>query len=701
MNVVRVIFLFLFVGVDARLEWRPPNIGALDQNLYEEVLHPELCDEQIKIILANTMLAVQFADAGIRIPRGILQGNTWDLGNYYQCLSISHSVEGSSIQGKYCMIRVPLNNFEIPGIPGSLHERFGSNELKIPNDTVKSLDDFNIISAGAKAMAGDIDTRLLPGNPLSALTLNLAVCIPKPCSTEQALTSALFNLTEIGFEYQDEFCRLPNDKPWSGADYAIVIVVGVFAVVTLLSTCYDLYFTFINKNGSYIANSKGKIFSVYTNGRRLMTFTSGCDSIECVDGIRALAMLWVLVGHAFTSVPFWANPIDTFQWVPSLNALWLTSAHITVDTFFTLSGMLVVYTTAGKLNGKQLIKNIHLFYLNRLLRMFPLLALTVLYEASYLNRMTDGPVWTTVVRHVDTCRSNWWPTLLHIQNYLNPEHTCVGQSWYLAIDVQLHILSSIVLFFVLSGRRTVAWIALTAANIGILVVATVYNFHMEFPSGMMSPGRGHQMMYYLVYYYVNTLTRAAPFLVGMIIGYILHLYRDTTPRWSKITVACVWVGTLLLKAGVIFALYPLMQPDWDNQMVDSLFNSFIRPIWAISLGLLIVACHHGYGGPINWLLSLHIWKLPARISYAMYLVHFGLMLNVNHAALAPVFFSVESVMFTFLGHFAFTFVVSFLVTLIVDAPFSTIFKILLGKSSKRPKSSEVPNELTKDNGKQM
>lgn len=40
----------------------------------------------------------------------------------------------------------------------------------------------------------------------------------------------------------------------------------------------------------------------------------------------------------------------------SAKALWITAAPMTVDTFFTLAGVLLVYTTAGKINeGRNLI----------------------------------------------------------------------------------------------------------------------------------------------------------------------------------------------------------------------------------------------------------------------------------------------------------------------------------------------------------
>lgn len=50
-------------------------------------------------------------------------------------------------------------------------------------------------------------------------------------------------------------------------------------------------------------------FSVYTNGRRLITFTSNSGTMHCVDGIRALSMIWVVLGHSFSTENAIANPI--------------------------------------------------------------------------------------------------------------------------------------------------------------------------------------------------------------------------------------------------------------------------------------------------------------------------------------------------------------------------------------------------------
>ncbi|KOB52055.1 Uncharacterized protein OBRU01_26595 [Operophtera brumata] len=51
-----------------------------------------------------------------------------------------------------------------------------------------------------------------------SVSFTLAMCIPKPCTTELALSTFFFNVSAIGFQYTDTYCRLSDDKPWSPAD---------------------------------------------------------------------------------------------------------------------------------------------------------------------------------------------------------------------------------------------------------------------------------------------------------------------------------------------------------------------------------------------------------------------------------------------------------------------------------------------------
>lgn len=56
-------------------------------------------------------------------------------------------------------------------------------------------------------------------------------------------------------------------------------------------------------------------FSVYTNTRRLVTYNSTPKTIECLDGIRTLAMIWIICGHTFSTQlqNSLLNPLDALE----------------------------------------------------------------------------------------------------------------------------------------------------------------------------------------------------------------------------------------------------------------------------------------------------------------------------------------------------------------------------------------------------
>lgn len=54
-------------------------------------------------------------------------------------------------------------------------------------------------------------------------------------------------------------------------------------------------------------------FSVYTNSRRLVTYTPVRGALESVDGIRAISMAWIIIGHTFAGFPPLVNNLDYFQ----------------------------------------------------------------------------------------------------------------------------------------------------------------------------------------------------------------------------------------------------------------------------------------------------------------------------------------------------------------------------------------------------
>lgn len=58
-----------------------------------------------------------------------------------------------------------------------------------------------------------------PGTILSNAEFRVAVCVPKTCTSAQGMSGLLFNVSDIDLQFQEHFCRLPDDKPWVAVDY--------------------------------------------------------------------------------------------------------------------------------------------------------------------------------------------------------------------------------------------------------------------------------------------------------------------------------------------------------------------------------------------------------------------------------------------------------------------------------------------------
>lgn len=101
-----------------------------------------------------------------------------------------------------------------------------------------------------------------------------------------------------------------------------------------------------------------------------------------------------------------------------------------------------------------------------------------------------------------------------------------------------------------------------------------------------------------------------------------------------------WLLSLAIMFAVIFGNYPLQQLDHTASTIeDAIYASFSRVAWSAAVAWQIFMCIHGYGGPINWFLSMPGWQPFARLSYSIYIVHMPLQLTLLAATRTSGYFS--------------------------------------------------------------
>lgn len=100
---------------------------------------------------------------------------------------------------------------------------------------------------------------------------------------------------------------------------------------------------------------------------------------------------------------------------------------------------------------------------------------------------------------------------------------------------------------------------------------------------------------------------------------------------------CVSLGTIL---AIIFGYHSINLPESQTTDLENAFyESFSRVCWSISVGWIILACVHGYGGPVNWFLSLPQWQPMCRLSYCIFLLHTLVQMQQIGSMRTPVYFS--------------------------------------------------------------
>jgi hypothetical protein len=70
-------------------------------------------------------------------------------------------------------------------------------------------------------------------------------------------------------------------------------------------------------------------------------------SIQCLNGIRAISLLWIIFGHRYFDM-FLAPSVNktsaTEAWLKSVISLFHTTFHLAVDNFFLMGGLLVTWS---------------------------------------------------------------------------------------------------------------------------------------------------------------------------------------------------------------------------------------------------------------------------------------------------------------------------------------------------------------------
>lgn len=654
-----------------------------------------------------------YIDSSGKPGNGILQGNTWMIGSYDECIA--------NQKAHYCtMFNVALNMSSIKShliplrayglcIPHSCNITDATNLLKILSNLIEK-------RFGYKFFVIDENSR----NPFGEQN---SYCHAKTktfstgATVMLAVSGVIIGLCCFGtmidlLRSLYKFCcswspTLEGDYIYSKDEYLIdaesfnsrssmsspvsdiltprmkedLRVLSTHAVQFDSSSRYAIVDISMFRGSSFMRFFK--CFSVIQNTKSLFNTRAPKGTITCLNGIRTISITWIIMGHYVIMIA---------EMAPVANVLALTEKYINritfqppinggfaVDTFFLLSGTLVSYLSMKRYAQENRLPLLR-YYVHRYIRLTPSYAYLIFFYTYLLPLLSDGPVWNS--KEDELCQSYWWTNLLYINNFypISIMEMCVNWGWYLANDMQFYVISPVILYcmyrFKFRGILVISTILIIIHFVsnGLLMYEENAAVPLFYEKNVMF-GPHSMVLNYQNYIYEKPYCRILVYFIGLTLGYVLFNECRIAPKWRKLAHVIGWFISIPVAFALVYSPYTAMNKEWTFT-VNIIYGLFFRAMWALAVAWLIFACHNGLGGLIDKILSWRVFIPLSRLTYGVYLWH-NLVIQVLLKSSRSTFV-VTDITFTiyYVAVTIFSFMVSYIISVCIEYPVFNLEKVL-------------------------
>ncbi|CAG9791792.1 unnamed protein product [Diatraea saccharalis] len=593
-------------------------------------------------LLENKRWALKMFDASSKSPQGLLFGSSYHLGNFDECVDTKSKEDGVDIEGQYCLATIRWPQAENQKV------RTGRGE-----------------------------------------TLRWAVCVPNACDARSVqdfvsgvISRTVGNTTTVAVTSRDCFAREPLTV--STKDMVYLAVILFFVAIFLMSTLYEVYSLSCGSNKQTITHELIIAFSAIHNIKKIISTKQNTSlGLECIAGIKALAMIFILAGHSSLFVG--AGPVmDASGWdnlIRSPLLSLITNSMLLVDTFLMISAFLFCRLLLIELDKKGGKLNVLPILIFRYIRLTPAYLAVLFFYMTWFPKIGEGPLWKDkILLEKERCEKSWWTNILYVNNYVDTENMCMFQSWYLSVDTQLFFLAPIFIYSLWRWRRVGPSILGVTLFIGTIVPAIItYKDNLD-PTLLVYAKELYDIIsnYYFNVAYIKTHMKMPSYFLGLLTGYLLHRIQKENYELSRTVKTLGWIVSVILGSMTIFTVSIFYQ-DWYiyNRIESAAYTSLPRLAWGLSNGWLIIACATGNGGIMT---KLFTWKflVPfSRLTYCAYLVNGIVELFAVGQLRHPLHVDIVNMTFTCVAHIIITFTLGMLLCIIFESPIHGIEKVLL------------------------
>ena len=403
-----------------------------------------------------------------------------------------------------------------------------------------------------------------------------------------------------------------------------------------------------------------------------------------VDGVRALAILWVMSYHLvlFHLGSFTAEAIGiaTGRWTQ-----WTSRGDMGVDLFFVISGYLIgtillsEYRKSGRI---QILR----FYVRRFMRLTPVYAVAMIVGLYFVHNipreavLMEFPPWMNA--------NHMWANFLYVNNFLPINRQYMGWCWSLAIEEQFYLVLPGFILLVMRVARPMRMLG------ALMLLAGIIRWIVIDRNGFVPPFLDLPNMQSWVdrfsIEYDNLYTRYGALLSGVIGAYLTVYHRDRVARFFSRTRLVNALAILAIAIIIPTAYFAMSSPLFNEVPVSArkLYYSHHRDVFAICVMFLVLAASYSVGVVGSGVRRILSWKVLfpiAQVSYSLYLVHEMMMLWL--------FPKTAKLLGASLGPYA-TMATASVIAIVMSFGAATILYLLVEQPSMRARSLPIIRRLT-------
>ena len=507
------------------------------------------------------------------------------------------------------------------------------------------------------------------------------ICVPKGCTTVDIANVVNVAAGDLVTVSPSSFsCVSARKPPFNAGAIIMIVVCCIFVALVIVVTVADLIIQQLEtktapakdivnsncesdgdgnatENDQLLAKAPAKMnglkdvivaFSLCKVIPQILSTNQPPSAISSINGLRVISMFWLILCHTHFMISLLGadNLLDLqFTNIKSILSRFTFQAigngNFVVDSFFFLSGLLVAYLTLREMRRSAGRFPFLMYYLHRFLRLTPTYAFILFFIWFLTMHLADGPLCHFVAGEesglYQSCSKYWWTNLLYINNFYpwKLKDECIGWTWYLANDMQFYILSPLLLiplYFLFPLGLAISSGVLTVCFVVSGALAGDYNYQALNQASQLAYGyapNNTDTTQYSNLLYIKPWHRVAPYIVGLTFGYVLyHLRLPNKHRFGGAIFPLLLVLSGIFLALPLYGLYPQWHGHVPTKAENVIYIMFSRFSWSVGLALLVFICHYGYGGPINWFLSMKFWIPLSRLCYCAYLLHLFILLVI-------------------------------------------------------------------------